>query len=162
MRQLQATIGGFSGRPQSVFAALDDATGILVVAAISEARPRREGCIVIHSDSRADRDGVFDPEEHLKDAIRAYYALREDVAEDGKSAKLRFSERAMFADPAGIIETDGFDARGPKYRVSPEARNAQVATLALCRFARLQQTMADVVEMAGTLDRLLRGEVVTL
>jgi hypothetical protein len=162
MREIQATIGGFMGAPKSVFAALDDDTGILVVAAVTDARPRREGCFVIRTEARADGDGLFDAKEHLAAAISAYFALSQDVAADGRTAKLRISERAMQANPAGVIETDGFDVHGPKYRVSPDARNEQIAVLALCRYARMSAGIGDTVQMADTLMRMLRGEVVTI
>lgn len=161
MIQLQANIGGFSGRPATVLGALDEKTGILVVAATTDLIPRREGCVVISSDSRADRDSLFRHDD-LKDAITAYYYLKGAVAEDGRSAQLRFTERAMRAEPAGAIEIDGVDVNGPIYRISPDAGNAQIAALALCRYAKLSGAVTDALSMADDLAALLSGRVVTV
>ena len=124
-------------------------------------RARRNGCFLIRSERRGAGDSVFDPAEHLKESIQAYYALKQDVAADGVTAKLRIGERAMQCDPSGVIETDGYDANGPKYRVSPDARNEQIAVLALCRYVQLRPGITDAIEMADIMTRLMRGEAVT-
>jgi len=161
MIQIQANMAGFAGRPQTVLGALDEETGILVIAAVVDVIPRRDGCVLIETDSRADRDSLFSYED-LKSAISAYYELKGSVAADGKSACLRFTERAMRADPSGGIELDGIDVSGPIYRISPEAGNAQIGALALCRYARNFSTISDTLGMADELGRLLSGQAVTI
>lgn len=161
MIQIQANITGFAGRPQTVLGALDEETGILVVAAVTDVISRRDGCVLIETNPRADRDSLFAYED-LKDAISAYYELKGNVAADGKSACLRFTERAMRADPAGGIELDGIDVSGPLYRISPEAGNAQIGTLAICRYARGFGAISDTLGMADDLVRLMAGEAVTI
>ena len=161
MIQIQANISGFAGRPQTVLGALDEETGILVVAAVTDTIPRRDGCVLIETNPRADRDSLFSYED-LKSAISAYYELKGSVAADGKSACLRFTERAMRADPAGGIELDGVDVSGPLYRISPEAGNAQIGALAICRYARNYSAISDTLGMADELSRLLSGEAVTI
>lgn len=159
--QLQANISGFAGRPVTVLGAFSEDTGILMVARVIDTIPRRDGCVVIDTSPRADRDSLFEYGD-LKDAITAYYDLKGTVAEDGQSACLRFSEHAMRADPAGGIERDGVDVTGPIYRISPDASNAQVGALALCRYARQYGAVADTLTMADELGRLLSGQVVTI
>ncbi len=161
MIQLQANISGFAGRPATVLGALDEETGILVVAAVTDVMPRRDGCVVIDTNPRADRDSLFEYGD-LKEAITAYYELKGTVAADGRSACLRFMERAMRADPAGGIEMDGVDVTGPIYRISPDAGNAQVGALALCRYAKHYGAVADTLTMADELSRLLAGQAVTI
>lgn len=161
MIQLQANISGFAGRPATVLGALDEETGILVVAAVTDVMPRRDGCVVIDTNPRADRDSLFEYGD-LKEAITAYYDLKGTVAADGRSACLRFMERAMRADPAGGIEMDGVDVTGPIYRISPDAGNAQVGALALCRYAKHYGAVSDTLAMADELSRLLAGQAVTI
>lgn len=167
MIPLQANISGYSGRPTSVFGAMDEDSGILVIAAAVDQLPRREGCMLVSSDARADHDGLFRYED-LRDGIGAYAVLKERVASDGQSLCLRFSDKAMRAEPASAIELDGIDVSGPLYRVAPEASNAQIGTLALCRQARRYEVAENVVDLAATMnfelrkiDRLLKGQVVT-
>lgn len=164
---MQANINGYSGRAASVFGAFDEASSILVIAAAADLLPRREGCVLIASDAREDRDGLFRYED-LRDGILAYYALKDRVANDGQSLCLRFSQKAMRAEPASAIELDGIDVNGPMYRIAPEASNAQIGALALCRQARRHEVADDVVAMTGELDQalrkvdgLLRGRAVT-
>lgn len=161
MIKLQANVGGFAGRPATVLGALDEETGILVVAAVTDLRPRQDGCVVIETDARADRDSLFEHAD-LRDAITAYYDLKGSVASDGRSACLRFMERAMRADPAGGIEMDGVDVTGPVYRISPDAGNAQVGALAMCRYAKRYGAIGDSLSMFDDVNRLLSGHVVTI
>lgn len=161
MIQLQANIAGFAGRPTTVLGAYDEDSGVLVVAAVVDAMPRRDGCMLIETNTSADRDSLIDYAD-LKDAITAYYAMRGRVADDGKTACVRFMERAIRADPAGGIEMDGVDVTGPIYRISPEASNAQVGALALCRYCEQHDAVSDAVGMADDLSRLLAGHTVTI
>ncbi|MCY1521711.1 hypothetical protein D9M68_565360 [compost metagenome] len=161
MIQLQANIGGYSGKPASVFAALDEDTGILVIAAAVDRVPRREGCVLISNELRADRDSLFQDAD-LKRAIGAYFTVKGRVAGDGRSACLRFSERAARADPSSAIESDGVDMSGPMYRVAPEASNMQVAALAVCAYAERSGAISDAMDMADELLELLSGQAITI
>lgn len=161
MRKLQANISGFDGRPVSVLAALDEDSGILVVAASVEAHERRPGSFMISDDPRADRDMPFGI-ERLGDALAAYSALRRRPAPDGQGNCLRFGQRALNADPANAIEADGMDVSGPRYRLLPDIDNAKVATLSLCLYAVRQPLIDEVVDFSDALNRLLHGQVVTL
>lgn len=161
MRALQATITSFGGRPVSVLAALDEESGILVVAASVEAHERRPEVFLIADNPRADRDMSFGI-ERLTEALAAYTTLRQRPAPDGQGNCLRFGQRALNADPASAIESDGLDVTGPRYRLSPDIDNAKVATLALCLYAVRQPLIAETVAFSDTLNRLLHGQVVTL
>lgn len=162
MIQLQASIAGLTGRPASVFGAWQPEAGILVVAAVSDALlPRRDGCVLIATETRGDRDALFGFQD-LPAAIHAYYALKGRVASDGRSACLSFGARALRADPASAVELDGVEVRGPTYRLSTEASNAQMGALALCWYAQKWGAVADTVAMADDLKRLLWGAVVTI
>lgn len=154
MREFQASLEGYSGRPVSVFAAFDEDSGVLVVAAVTDPMARRPGCFLICADSRADRDALF-AREQLQEAITAYLTLK-------NRGGLRIGQRATGADPGSAIEVDGITLQGPVYRISPDATNAQMATVALCLHASRAGIVEDVVEMAGTMKRLIRGEAVTV
>ncbi|MGL5451847.1 MAG: hypothetical protein ACRDBT_05480 [Aeromonas sp.] len=161
MIKIQANINGFAGKPATVLGALDERTGILVIAKSIAAIPRYEDCLVISSDARGDRDATF-THAHMHDAITAYFRLRGETASDGKAAKLRFSELAAMADPSSVIENDGVDTSGPRYRIAPDASNAHIAALAICRYAVQSDSIDDVIGMLGELSALLRGEVLSV
>jgi len=161
MIKIQANISGYTGKPVTVLGALDEHSGILVIAKVIAMIPRFEDCIVIASDARSDRDATF-THEHLHDAISAYFQLRGNLASDGKTALLRFGEFAAMADPSSAIEHDGVDTSGPRYRIAADASNAHVAALAICRYAAKSGAVADVVGMMDELSALLGGEVLTL
>lgn len=161
MIPMQANISGYGGRAATVFAALDEEAGILVIAATTDEQPRREGCLLIATDTRQERDALFQFSDLLA-AITAYHTLLGGKAEDGISAALTFSEKARRADPGSAIEVDGIDVSGPIYRVAPEASNAQIGTLALCLQARKHAVSEDVVEMADVLKNVLHGRAVTI
>jgi len=161
MIQLQANIGGFSGKPATVFAAFDEDAGILVIAVATDKAPRREGCIVIATEQREDRDSLFQDAD-LKKAITAYYTLKGRQAADGSSACLRFAERAMRADPAGAIESDGVDMNGAVYRIAAGASNAQIGALAVCSYVERYGAINDAVKMGDQLLDLLSGRAITI
>nr|DAV45196.1 MAG TPA: hypothetical protein [Caudoviricetes sp.] len=147
MRQIQATIVGFSGKPATLFSAYDNKSGVLVIAVDSEyRRERREGAIVVSNDVTVDRDAKFG-EENILNAIKAYYLLKTGVAIDGKSSRLIVQERAMRANPESGIERDGVDANGARYRVSDAITNLQMAALATC----LQAINSDQVDITLSL-----------
>ena len=162
MIQIQANFIGYSGKPCSLFSAYNDKTQILVVAAEAGYRAaRREGCMVITNNHSSNWDGFFD-DDNIQDAIKAFYALKGGVAEDGKSARLAFTDRAARANPDSAIERDGVDMHGTRYRVSDGVTCMQMAALATCHYAARADTIERTVVFADTLARLGRGEIVTV
>ncbi|MBL8473790.1 MAG: hypothetical protein JNM98_18515 [Rhodocyclaceae bacterium] len=162
MIQIQTTFTGYAGRACSLFSAYDEASRILVVSAEGDYRTeRRAGCVVITNVPDVPRDALFTHDD-IMEAIDSYFALKTGVADDGKSARLAFGDRASRANPEGAIERDGFDARGPKYRVSDSVTCAQMAALAACWYVSKGASVEDVVDMAETLRQLQSGRVVTL
>jgi len=161
MIPIQANVDGYYGRPATVFGAYDDDTGILVIAAASDALPRRDGCLLIETDPRKDRDALFGYAD-LRDAILAYHKLRDSRATDESSARLHFAEKARRADPGSAIEIDGVDVNGPQYRIAPEATNMQIATLALCLQVLRHEVSEDVVGMTRLMVDVMAGRAVTI
>ncbi len=161
MIQIQANIAGYGGRPATVLAAYDEDSGVLVIARAVERMPRRDGCLLIESERRADRDALFES-SHLREGVEAYYSFKGRRAADGKGEALRFSELAMLAEPSSCIESDGVDMSGPVYRVAPGATNAMIAALAICRHADRCGATTDAIDMADELLALMSGRGVTI
>lgn len=164
MLKVQATMQGYMGKPATVLGALDEETGILVIVKSVSAIPRFEDSFLIAADPHGDRDSLF-TDSDLADAIGGYFKLKGSVAEDGVTTCLRFRELAATADPAAVIEHDGVDVSGPKYRIAPDASNAHIATLAICAYAARQCAIGDTLDMADSLTDLMAmmdGRVVTI
>lgn len=159
---IQTTINGFSGAPVTLFSALDEATGILTIAAIgSYQKQRRDGCVVISNIPKLDRDMAFD-DAMLRESIEAWSALKGERLDDG-SARMVFTERARRADPSSMIEPDGMSERGRAYRLAEHVGNEAVATLATCLWVRGVEARGDVVDTAvGLADAVLQGQAITV
>lgn len=83
------------------------------------------------------RDFLF-TEEHIRDSIRDYYARDGQGIIDIDDALMRFR-------PDGKIERDGIDERGPKFRLSPDIGNGEVAVLAAVAFVGAQTPINDAM-----------------
>lgn len=162
MIQIQATFAGYGGNPCTLFSAYDPGSRILVVSKEAAYREeRREGCIVLTNITEINRDFLF-LDEHLAPAIRAFYALKTGIAADGKSDRLAFGRDASRASPEGIIEQDGVDLTGAKYRIAAGATCAQMAGLATCFYALKSGTVERAVVMAEQLAKLSAGGILTI
>jgi hypothetical protein len=162
MIQIQATFSGYGARPCTLFSAYDPASRIVVVSAEVDYRPaRRAQCLVITNDPQLERDRLFS-EADLGGAIRAFYALKSGMARDSTSARLLFGERAQRANPEAVIERDGYDAHGARYRVAEGVSCAQVAALATCLYVTVADTIEDTVAMAADLAALRPGYIITV
>ncbi len=162
MIQMQATFSGYGGGATTIFSAYDPASRVLVVARDAGYREaRRKGCVVLTNIDGIPSDWRFDGDK-LRDAIGAYYALRNGVATDGKGARLVYDPSVMRANPEAMIERDGIDDRGPKYRIADGITCAQMAVLATCQHALKSDDVERVVNMAARFERLALGEILTI
>ena len=159
---IQCSIGGFSGAPITLFSALDESTGLLTIAAISALhKDRRAGCLVISNVRGLERDMAF-TDEQIREAIDAWQAIRHDTV-DGGASRLIYTERARRADPSSMIEPDGLDERGRKYRLAEHVGNEAVATLATCLWVSRSVSRADVLDTAADLaGALLSGQAISI
>ena len=132
MIKIQASIIGF-GKPATVFAMYDEKSRILLVSTIAKdyQRERLNECLLITNDLTTDRDALFSIDD-FKDGIAAFFDFEGSVATDGKTTRLIYQDDAQRAKP--VIEKDGIDASGYKYRVSEDAKSEQIAVLAICLF----------------------------
>lgn len=162
MIQIQATITGYSGQACTLFSAYDPESRVLVVGAETNYRTeRREGCAVITNIPDLPRDMLVG-DVNLLPSIRAFYDLKTGIAADGRSTRLVFSDRAVRANPDAVIECDGIDASGPKYRVADGVTCGQIAALSTCLYAIRSGTVTNTVKMAQRLNALLSGDILTI
>ncbi|MDF0605398.1 hypothetical protein HZU77_007005 [Neisseriaceae bacterium TC5R-5] len=159
MIQIQATFSGYSGRPCSLFSVYDPAARILVISLEAAYRETREpACVVISNDRHIPRDVLFS-DEHLLEAISAYYTLKQGVAADGQSRCLDFDEDAMRANPESHLEQDGIDTNGPRYRLNDGVTCCHIATLATCWYVLRADTITQTLDMAAW---LAHGGIITI
>ena len=146
LKKIQTTITGFAGKPATVFSSYNPASKVLVVALVTDYRTAREdGCLVITNVTDIDRDLLF-PSDKLLDALQAYYRLVNGVAADGKSSRLDFTMRARNANPVGVAQLKELDPTGPKYQLSADMTNAQVAVLVTCWHCVGSDTIDDTLD----------------
>ena len=145
---LQSSMIGYMGKPSTVFGGYSEENGILVVAVATDfRRERRANHAVITNDSGIqDRDSFYKADS-LKPAIAAYYRLKNGVAQDGKSHALQFDARAANANPSAVIESDGYDESGARYRLAEGVGNAHIAVLAMCLYVAQLRGMNDAMDM---------------
>ena len=125
---LQTNILGFEGPPATLFSSYDADAMILTVVATMPYQPKpREGCLVISNDTTMHRDSPF-TDRDMKDAIGAYFQLRDGFAVDGKSTRLNFGRRAkqIQAD----AQKDGREALAGAKAAALQAANVKTAQAA--------------------------------
>lgn len=146
--RLQATIGGFNGKPVTMTGYLDPDTGIL---AIVDSRQMTPGRIepdygVVSNMNLAECDQRFSDAE-LKDAIRQFF-----IAKD--QGLIVLSEQAKRFDPEGRIEMQAVDESGAKYSIASGVENTQVAVLALAYLAAKQRDIGGVMDCIDSMTNL--------
>ncbi|WP_454056818.1 hypothetical protein [Cupriavidus sp. Marseille-Q8015] len=147
---IQAEISGYEGPAVNLLAALDTASGFLVIDAELPVGERVAGAMIVTNDPRAERDQLF-TEEALQDAIRNFFRLTSLELVDMEPATAQHN-------PRNSIEAQGVDERGTRYRLMPGIRNGAIATLALVHaanaaynFEAMNDFGADLVEMFATI-----------
>lgn len=162
MIRIQATFAGYGGGARTLFSAYDPTTRVLVIAKDADYREeRRAGCVVLSNIDGIPCDSRFIDDE-IRDAVSAYYALSKGVSADGKSSRLILDPSVTRANPEAVIERDGIDDRGPKYRINDGITSVQMAALATCLHALRADTVERTVTMARRFERLALGEVLTI
>lgn len=162
MIKIQAIFTGYGGRACSLFSAYDADKKILVFGVEGEySTSRRKDCVVITNDSDIDNDSLFKPAQ-FKDAINAYFTLKNGIAADGISKRLAFSERAARANPDQAIEKDGVDANGTVFRISEGITNGHVAALATCYYASGANVVDKAIALASKYRFLSRGGILNI
>lgn len=163
--KIQATISGYSGNPCSVLSAFYRETGILAVVKIhAYSEQPIKGASVITNVPRIDRDSWFD-EKDLKDAIRSFKSMFGRVSQDG-SRGLELSPTVQRANPNLILDRNGIDVSGEKFKIAPDVTNEHIAVLATCLYVdRLETTELGIGIIDGVNDayrQLVMGWSVTI
>lgn len=124
-----------------------DESGVLVVdrsMPFAEARP--EGFALVTNLPLQTRDFLF-VEDHIRDSIRDYYAMSGQELIDIDDSLMRYR-------PDGKIEREGIDERGPKFRLSPDIGNGEVAILAAVAFVMGQEPITGAMEAMSDFTKL--------
>lgn len=125
----------------------DAETDFLVVDSSMEfAEQRPEGFALVTNLPLQTRDFLFTA-DHIRDAIRDYYARDGQGIIDIDDVLQRYR-------PDGKIERDGIDERGPKFRLSPDIGNGEVAVLAAVAFVSFQEPISGAITAMGDFTKL--------
>jgi hypothetical protein len=160
---IQACIGGFDGRPITLQAILDTECSILVVVGLvnGTVARKRDGVVLISDDRRSDYDMLFN-EKDITQALECYRNYKNRTTGEPPVPMLTIKDSAASCNPASVIEPDGMDRSGLKFRMQM-LRNEHVALLAICHYAWSgASSTAEQIEMTDMLDRILSGQVVTI
>lgn len=131
--------GQSGAKPVTLLCALDEPTGVLVVGKeVAFKEGRLEGFSLVTNVDLAQRDFFFTV-DHLRDAIRDFYAKH------GQGLLAIDDEVARYS-PESQIELDGIDERGPKYRLSADIGNGHVAILAAVAFVTTQKPKQELID----------------
>lgn len=162
---IQASVQGYGGKPATVYSVLDTDAGVLVIDVLAAFRRERlgEAALLTNDPAIADRDAWFTDKDFAA-AVGAYFGFKHGVATDGASPALVFGERAARANPIAVVEHDGFDVQGIRYRLAEGVENAHVAVLATCRYAREATGQEQAVGMMAAMaaNPLLQGGLLTI
>lgn len=141
----RVNVSGFTGEPVSLVAMFDPDTDILAVAqAMAYEDGPRDGFLCVTTQARDQHhDAVFVRDE-FQEAIRAYLEM------DAMSLVKMHEKVARFS-PSHVIERDGMNEHGDKYRIQAEASNGHVAVLVAALFAKRQGGAVAAEEMMSDL-----------
>ena len=144
-----ASISGYQGQAVTLLCVHDAKSGVLLVGSQRPLlREAPEGFALVANMRLDSADHTF-ADEHLRDAIRAFYARKSQGLIDIAEALVRF-------DPDAAIERDGVDERGTRYVLNENISNGQVAVLAAVSFVEAQSGVGAVGEMMGELEEMYR------
>lgn len=137
--KVQVTIAGFMGQPVTLACVIDDETGVLTVGKqVAYNEDRIEGFAVVSNLDLADCDYLF-TDKHLRGAIRSYFSR------SGQDTIAIVPALARYQ-PDNKIERDAVDETGPRYRISPDIDNGQIAVLAAVAYADAQRPISAAMD----------------
>lgn len=145
--KLQVAISGFMGQATVLLCVIDDDTGVLTIGKQAPfTEERKEGFALVTNLDLPDYDFEF-TDKHLSDAIRSYFSR---AGQD----MVAFAPSLTRYQPDNRIEKDTVDESGPRYRISPDIDNGQIAVLAAVAFATKQKPISAAAEMMNELSQL--------
>lgn len=130
--------GATGSESVTILCLFDEGTGVLVAGkSIGFSEIRLEGFAMVTNLQLPERDFLF-TDEHLRGAIREYYARSGQGLIDVADELSRWI-------PDNKIELLGVDERGPKYQLSPDIGNGEVAILAAVAFVLAQEPITGAL-----------------
>ncbi len=125
----------------------DAESGVLIVdSSMTFAEHRPDGFALITNLPLQTRDFLF-TEDHIRDSIRDYYAMSGQELIDIDDSLMRYR-------PDGKIEREGIDERGPKFKLSEDIGNGEVAILAAVAFVMGQEPINGAMQAMGDFTKL--------
>lgn len=138
--KFQVSIAGYNGPATTLRCVIVAAENMLVVA---EEHPleeeRMEGFGMVTNLDLPSIDYRFS-DALMRDAITSFF-----VRESQQTIDL--VEKLARHAPHNAITKDGYDERGPRYRIAPDITNGQMAVLAACAFADVQSPVGMALGM---------------
>lgn len=145
--KFQVSIAGYNGPATTLHGVIVVADNVLVLASehpLEEAR--RDGFGMITNIDLASVDYRF-TDQLMREAIISYFVRQSQQTLDIVDKLARHA-------PGNSITNDGYDERGPRYRISPDITNGQIAVLAACAFADVQSPVAKAISMMDDITAL--------
>lgn len=161
-QKLQANIEGFLGKPASLFGVMDKKLGVLNISVLASKKMNRQpDCILITNVPKVDHDFYAD-EVQLREAIVAYYRLKNGYADDNETPLLNFGSKVGSCDPSSTIELNGVSETGMDYRISPDISNQQVAALMMCLYITKMVVIDDCLSMLDDINEIMDGHWISI
>mgnify|MGYP001378754317 CR=1 FL=1 len=162
-KPILAVSRGYDGPQVAIQAILNRKTGVILVSKVlrtAAVRPSNPKVLYI-SDQVEDRPDVRFKPSDVVDSIQAAISNMNVIAEDGKP-RLRFADGAEVISFSSLVESDGFDKSGQKFKINAMPNKA-VALLSIIDYAWGGMSTPDsALDMGDALARLMRGEGVTI
>ena len=153
--RLQASIMGYTGKPATVYAMYDQESGHCIIGKIGKGKATLEsGSVLIVDNTKTNADDYY-LEDSITQSIHDFFTLKAET-------RLNIRDNVRIADPSGAIEFDGVKSGKKDYRILPSISNAQVATLAVCRYIQKSTVIEDSIDFMDELMALSSGSVVTI
>ena len=141
--------GANGAAPVTILCVFDEGTGVLVAGkSITFKESRVEGFAMVTNLELAERDFLF-TNEHLRDAIRDYNAR-------SGQGLIDISDELSRWKPDNKVDLVGVDERGPKYQLSPDIGNGEVAILAAVAFVTAQEPITGAIDAMSEFNELYR------
>jgi len=142
--RIQSIATGYKGKAANLLGALDTETGLLIVARELPAGEVFAGAMLVTNDPRSEqRDSLF-TEEKLQEAIRLFFRAKANGTIDIMSSLTKH-------DPEHMIEVQGIEERGSRYRLNPDFTNGNSAVLAMLEAAHRAHTAQEVADFSDEL-----------
>lgn len=142
IQRIHVSISGYEGPAVTLVCALKTDSNVLVIAKQEQdlREERKEGFALVTNLHLPASDWLF-TDDHIRQGIGDYYAR-------STQGTLDIVEALSRHDPSNNIGKEGFDERGPVYRITPDITNGQLAIIAACAYADLQVGLGSAASVS--------------